>query len=41
MVIRESGAFEEALRHLQANKDQIYDKVTIQETYGKNLFPSI
>lgn len=39
MVIRESGAFEEALRHLQTNKDQIYDKVTIQETYGKSSSP--
>ncbi|XKL64988.1 hypothetical protein PGB90_005074 [Kerria lacca] len=34
MVIRESGAFEDALKHLQTNKDQIYDKVTSQETFG-------
>ncbi|XP_065201361.1 N-alpha-acetyltransferase 15, NatA auxiliary subunit [Planococcus citri] len=34
MVIQESGAYEEALKHLQTNKDQIYDKVTIQETFG-------
>lgn len=38
MVIRESGAFDDALKHLLANKDQIYDKVTIQETFGKKLF---
>lgn len=36
MVIQESGAYEEALKHLLANKDQIYDKVTIHETLGKN-----
>lgn len=38
MVIQESGAYDDALKHLQANKDQIYDKVTIQETFG-NCFP--
>ena len=34
MVIQESGAYDDALKHLQANKDQIYDKVTIHETLG-------
>lgn len=36
MVIQESGAYDDALKHLQANKEQIYDKVTIQETFGND-----
>lgn len=37
MVLQESGAYDDALKHLQSNKDQIYDKVTIHETLGANF----
>lgn len=34
MVIQESGDIEQALKHLDTHSKQIFDKVTIQETYG-------
>ncbi|XP_071862759.1 N-alpha-acetyltransferase 15/16 [Bombus fervidus] len=35
MVIQESGECEQALKHLDKYSDQICDKVTVKETYGK------
>lgn len=35
MVIQESGESEQALKHLDKYSDQICDKVTVKETYGK------
>ncbi|XP_076628904.1 N-alpha-acetyltransferase 15/16 isoform X1 [Colletes latitarsis] len=35
MVIQESGDCEQALKHLDKYSDQICDKVTVKETYGK------
>ncbi|KAL6435663.1 hypothetical protein ACFW04_005527 [Cataglyphis niger] len=35
MVIQESGEYEQALKHLDKYSDQICDKVTVKETYGK------
>jgi len=35
MVIEESGAFAEAVAHLEQYSDQIYDKLTLLETKGK------
>ncbi|XP_076665580.1 N-alpha-acetyltransferase 15/16 isoform X2 [Andrena cerasifolii] len=35
MVIQESGEAEQALKHLDKYSDQICDKVTVKETYGK------
>ncbi|XP_043268220.1 N-alpha-acetyltransferase 15, NatA auxiliary subunit [Venturia canescens] len=35
LVIQESGESEQALRHLDKYGDQICDKVTVKETYGK------
>lgn len=36
MVIQESGEAEQALKHLDKYSDQICDKVTVKETYGKH-----
>lgn len=35
MVIQESGESEQALKHLDKYNDQICDKVTVKEIYGK------
>ncbi|KAK0183435.1 hypothetical protein PV327_001478 [Microctonus hyperodae] len=35
LVIQESGDSEQALKHLDEYSDQICDKVTVKETYGK------
>ncbi|XP_033217109.1 N-alpha-acetyltransferase 15, NatA auxiliary subunit isoform X1 [Belonocnema kinseyi] len=35
MLIQESGECEQALRHLDKYSDQICDKITVKETYGK------
>ncbi|CAK9804652.1 N-alpha-acetyltransferase 15, NatA auxiliary subunit [Anthophora plagiata] len=35
MVIQESGECEQALKHLDKHSEQICDKVTVKETYGK------
>ncbi|XP_015598705.1 N-alpha-acetyltransferase 15, NatA auxiliary subunit [Cephus cinctus] len=35
MVIQESGESEQALKHLDKYSDQICDKITVKETYGK------
>jgi len=35
MVIQESGALKEALDHLTRYSDQICDKLSIKETFGK------
>jgi len=37
MVIQESGECEQALKHLDKYSDQICDKVTVKETYGKYI----
>lgn len=34
MVIQESGDLEEAVKHLDKFKEQIHDKLTVEETYG-------
>ncbi|KAL1460229.1 hypothetical protein WDU94_012156, partial [Cyamophila willieti] len=34
MVIQESGDLEEAIKHLDKFKEQIHDKLTVEETYG-------
>lgn len=36
MVIQDSGDIEQALVHLNEHSEQIFDKVTVKETYGKN-----
>jgi len=36
LVIQESGENEQALKHLDKHNDQICDKVTVKETYGKH-----
>lgn len=35
LVIQESGDSEQALKHLDKYSDQICDKITVKETYGK------
>lgn len=35
MVIQDSGDLEEAVKHLDRFKEQIHDKLTVEETYGK------
>lgn len=35
MVIQDSGDIEQALVHLNEHSEQIFDKVTVKETYGK------
>lgn len=41
MVIQESGESEQALKHLDKYSDQICDKVTVKETYGKYAIISL
>lgn len=38
MVIQESGALDDALKHLDHFNSQICDKLSIEETWGKFIF---
>jgi len=39
MVIQESGGVLDAIKHLDMYKENIFDKLTVLEIYGKLLLP--